>query len=41
MGKQIMLYHGSEQIIEGPTYGKGKVNNDFVALGSIALKVRT
>ena len=25
----VTLYHGSEQIIEEPTFGKGKANNDF------------
>ena len=29
MDKQITIYHGSEQIVEVPTFGKGKVNNDF------------
>ena len=29
MDKQITIYHGSEQIIEIPTFGKGKKNNDF------------
>lgn len=29
MDRWITLYHGSEQIIEEPTFGKGKVNNDF------------
>ena len=27
--KIITLYHGSENIIEMPTFGKGKRNNDF------------
>ena len=29
MDKQITIYHGSEQIVETPTFGKGKKNNDF------------
>lgn len=29
MDKLITIYHGSEQIIEIPTFGKGKKNNDF------------
>lgn len=29
MEDRIVLYHGSEQIIEEPTFGKGKQNNDF------------
>ncbi len=29
MKKIITLYHGSENIIEMPTFGKGKRNNDF------------
>ena len=29
MDKQITIYHGSEQIVEIPTFGKGKKNNDF------------
>lgn len=29
MGKIITIYHGSEQIVEVPTFGKGKKNNDF------------
>ncbi len=29
MDKLITLYHGSEQIVENPTFGKGKKNNDF------------
>lgn len=29
MDKQITIYHGSEQIVEVPTFGKGKKNNDF------------
>ena len=29
MENRIVLYHGSEQIIEEPTFGKGKQNNDF------------
>ena len=29
MGKLITIYHGSEQIINEPTFGKGKTNNDF------------
>ena len=28
MDKQITIYHGSEQIVEVPTFGKGKKNND-------------
>ena len=29
MDKQLTIYHGSEQIVEVPTFGKGKKNNDF------------
>ena len=29
MEKLITLYHGSEQLVEEPTLGKGKKNNDF------------
>lgn len=29
MEKQITIYHGSEQIIETPTFGMGRKNNDF------------
>lgn len=29
MDKQIIIYHGSEKIIEQPVFGKGKINNDF------------
>lgn len=29
MDKLITIYHGSEQIVEVPTFGKGKKNNDF------------
>ena len=29
MEKWIPLYHGSEQLVEEPTFGKGRVNNDF------------
>lgn len=29
MERIITLYHGSEQLIEEPTFGKGKPNNDF------------
>lgn len=29
MKKLITIYHGSEQIIEEPTFGKGKKHNDF------------
>ncbi len=29
MNKLITIYHGSEQIIEVPTFGLGKKNNDF------------
>lgn len=29
MERIITLYHGSEQLIEAPTFGKGKGNNDF------------
>ncbi|MCM1307266.1 MAG: DUF3990 domain-containing protein [Butyrivibrio sp.] len=29
MNKLITIYHGSEQIIENPAFGKGKKNNDF------------
>ena len=29
MEKWITLYHGSDQLVEEPTFGKGRVNNDF------------
>ncbi|MGM9631941.1 MAG: DUF3990 domain-containing protein [Eubacteriales bacterium] len=29
MEKIITIYHGSEKIIENPTFGEGKKNNDF------------
>lgn len=29
MERIITLYHGSEQLIEEPTFGKGKLNNDY------------
>lgn len=29
MEKQITLYHGSEKVVETPTFGLGKENNDF------------
>lgn len=29
MDKRITIYHGSEKIIEHPTFGVGKQNNDF------------
>lgn len=29
MEKIITIYHGSEQIVEKPTFGKGKKHNDF------------
>ena len=29
MEKLITIYHGSEQIVEEPTFGKGKKHNDF------------
>lgn len=29
MEKIITIYHGSEQIVEEPTFGQGKKNNDF------------
>ena len=29
MEKWITLYHGSEQLVEEPTFGKGRLNNDF------------
>lgn len=29
MEKLITIYHGSEMIVEEPTFGKGKKNNDF------------
>lgn len=29
MDKLITIYHGSEKIIEHPTFGEGKQNNDF------------
>ena len=29
MDQKIILYHGSEQIVEAPAFGLGKQNNDF------------
>ena len=29
MEKIMTIYHGSAQIIEKPSFGKGKKNNDF------------
>lgn len=29
MDKIITIYHGSEKIVEAPTFGEGKKNNDF------------
>ena len=29
MNQKITLYHGSEQLVETPTFGSGKKNNDF------------
>ena len=29
MNKKITIYHGSDHVIEEPTFGKGKKNNDF------------
>ncbi|MGN0334690.1 MAG: DUF3990 domain-containing protein, partial [Lachnospiraceae bacterium] len=29
MDKLITIYHGSEKIVEQPTFGEGKKNNDF------------
>ena len=29
MNRFITIYHGSNQIIETPAYGKGRKNNDF------------
>ena len=29
MDKLVTIYHGSEQIVEIPTFGKGRKNNDF------------
>lgn len=29
MGRKIILYHGSDKIIEKPEFGKGKAHNDF------------
>ena len=29
MNKLITIYHGSEHVIEEPTFGKGKLHNDF------------
>lgn len=29
MDKIITIYHGSEQIVEVPTFGLGRKNNDF------------
>jgi hypothetical protein len=29
MEKLITIYHGSRQIVEVPTFGEGRKNNDF------------
>ncbi len=29
MGKLITIYHGSKQVVEAPTFGLGRKNNDF------------
>ncbi len=29
MNKRITIYHGSDKIVEQPTFGEGKKNNDF------------
>lgn len=29
MGKPLTIYHGSKQIVEVPTLGLGRKNNDF------------
>ncbi len=29
MGKLITIYHGSKQIVQVPTFGLGRKNNDF------------
>ena len=29
MEKRITIYHGSKQIVEVPTFGEGRKNNDF------------
>ena len=29
MNQKITLYHGSEQLVETPTFGSGKKHNDF------------
>ncbi len=29
MNQKITLYHGSEQLVETPTFGLGKKHNDF------------
>ena len=29
MNQKITLYHGSEHLVETPTFGLGKKNNDF------------
>ena len=29
MGKNIIIYHGSDVIVGQPEYGKGKLNNDY------------
>ena len=29
MEKLLTIYHGSKQIVETPTYGVGRKNNDF------------
>ena len=29
MANKIVIYHGSKQIVEVPTFGKGRKNNDF------------
>ena len=40
MEKLITLYQGSEKVVETPTFGLGKENNDF-GLGFIVPKART
>ena len=29
MDSKITIYHGSNKIVENPTFGEGKQNNDF------------
>lgn len=40
MNQKITLYHGSEQIVESPTFGLGKQNNDF-GLGFTARRAKS